>query len=221
MNEPLLDDEYDDPPEADASPIDTSDRVEALAEADRHLRKIAALRARRAEVVAVFDRELDRVKRRRQTLLDRLDRAIAWHEQPVLGFHEWLLTRDPKLKTVSLPHGDLKATVPQKPVPVVTDEAAFVAWALGNGLSELVRRPDPEVELRKVASYVGGEFVPEEPIEEVEVEVPVVWRIEIVGTDDDGPRLVPVPGLALVKRGARFRAVTPTGEDEDDDHLTP
>lgn len=65
---------------------------------------------------------------------------------------------DPKLRTVKLPSGTLRVTVPKTGTVVVVDEEALLRWLLANGEKvppeQVIKRPDPTVLVSELRKYV-------------------------------------------------------------------
>jgi len=129
----ILDDIDDHPAAYDDPPTHIiADDPDALSRADWHLRKLAALEARKAETARVFNAELERVTARMNAELDRITKAADWHRAPLAQLHAALLAADPTRKTIVLPHGELTSRTPKKPKLLVQDKDAFIEWALVN-----------------------------------------------------------------------------------------
>lgn len=136
-----------DAPDLEAVPEPPQDAEDA----NRKLRRIAALRARIAEHDAFHQAET----RRLDEWLDRVEtpirREIRWLAEGLEMWHRAVLAEDPSRKTISLPCGTLKSRV-QQPVWVFDDEV-FIAWAFDEqNAPELVRVPEPKPQVDKAAA---------------------------------------------------------------------
>lgn len=157
----LAESEFEDEAYADDPPPLSAAEVDALVEAGWHLRRIRSLRARRDEVVALYDREITRINEWRATEVAKLEVRIDWHEAPLRQLSERLHEADPKRKTISLPDGSLNLRVPEKPQVFVSDPDALLEWARENAPSLL---PEPKrinvTDLRREAvGYKDGRVV--------------------------------------------------------------
>lgn len=153
--DPFYDIGEDEPP---APTIDPAQEVQALTEANRHLRHIARLRHQLATLDAVYKAELDRLEDRHEHRRGIILRQIAWHEAPVIGLHAALLAADPRRKSIELPHGVLKSRTATAPAFVMRDPEAFVEWAEDHA-AELVRtKKVPAVDAIKKADSLAVTF---------------------------------------------------------------
>lgn len=123
------------------APADTihPDDPDRLSIANWHLRKLGYLDTLAADTRRAFDAEIRLLEQRRQDALRSIERRQAWHTQAITGLHAAMLAADPKRKTIVLPSGTLKATVPKSARLYVTDEDTFVAWAEQTGRKDLLR----------------------------------------------------------------------------------
>lgn len=105
--------------------------ADALERASWHLKRAAAKRDELARLKAVYDAEIDRLKIRLGHRTRILQSQIDWHEEPVRQMHLALVDRDPKsAKTIDLPYGTSKVSVPKSPKVEIVDPDAVTAWAL-------------------------------------------------------------------------------------------
>ena len=100
--------------------------------ANRHLRSIARLERRLADVRRMFGTEIQLLMRREEEAIERIERDINWHRQPLVGLHAAVLEIDSRAKTLNLPSGQIKSRTPAKPSVNVFDPDAFVEWATVN-----------------------------------------------------------------------------------------
>lgn len=119
--------DYDEPP----SPIAGLDAA-ALAEANWHIRVAGELAAELDALHVVYGNEIKRLNARLDARAGKIRARIEWHETPVKQLHAALLAANPKRKTIELPHGTMKATVPSKAIITIVDPEAVQAWALSN-----------------------------------------------------------------------------------------
>lgn len=141
---------------ADAEPVTD------LTEANWHLRKIARAIQHRNELAAVYDAEMERLRLRWLTRLERIEADIAWHTAPLESYMQMRMREDPKLRTLDLPHGAIKARVGKEPTIKVDDDDAVLAWA-GDTLPDLIEEETIRKVVRKVlVAYVkaSGEIPP-------------------------------------------------------------
>lgn len=117
-------------------------------EANRRLRRLAKVRADKAEVVALANTEIDRILNWRDGRLEVLAGRERWLVEGLEMWHRAVLADDPSRKTISLPCGTLSA---RKQQPVWEfDEAAFLAWCEVNA-PEWVRVPEVRPSVDRVA----------------------------------------------------------------------
>lgn len=121
-----LDIDYSTPAEMPGSQADALDR------ASWHMAMAARLTTERDQLTAVYRAEMDRLQLRLQHRTRILNERIAWHEEPVRSLHLAIARADPRRKTIELPYGTSKVTVPKTPKLVITDKAALLAWAENN-----------------------------------------------------------------------------------------
>jgi hypothetical protein len=126
--EPELGDEHyeDEPPTWDPSVAE----VDALIDAGWHLRQIRRLRKRADETRAVYAAELARIQEWRDRELAKWETRIEWHATPLRQLSQRFYEADPKRKTIELPDGKMRYTVPVKPQVVIDDADGLLAWAI-------------------------------------------------------------------------------------------
>lgn len=178
--------------DTDPEPIHP-DHPDRYTEANRHLRALARLNDRETQVTATFKAEMDLLEERLGDQIGIIERQRSWHQRPLQQLHEAILRDDPKAKTVVLPHGELKVTVPAKPQLTVTDPDVFVAWCQINGRADLLN-----VTVRPARDALGKaiDILPDAPVTE-----PGVTQLV---HDANGER---VPGVVMFLAVPRFRAV--------------
>lgn len=79
-----------------------------------HVRMARAKQAELDEVLPMFQREIDKLKERMEDRKRILRSEIAWHTAPVESYHRMRQAEEPARKTIHMPHGVSKVTVPQK-----------------------------------------------------------------------------------------------------------
>ena len=174
-----------DAPDLEAVPEPPQDAEDA----NRKLRRIAALKARIAEHDAFHQAET----RRLDEWLDRVEtpirREIRWLAEGLEMWHRAILSEDPGRKTISLPCGTLKSR--SQPPQWVFDDDLFIAWALDEqNAPELVRIPEPKPQVDKAAAK------------------------KLLAPSPDGQMVFDtgtgqvVPGVTVVVRGRSFSVVT-------------
>jgi len=104
-------------------------------EASRILRRVHRYQRDIANVHAVADADVSRINAWRGDRVAGLERQIAWARRALESFTRSALRGKTRGKVINLPDGKLKLTAPQWRVDV-TDEQAFMAWALGPVLDE-------------------------------------------------------------------------------------
>jgi hypothetical protein len=123
---------------------------------------------------------------------DEISRWLARAERPAINrgaFFEAALetyirgrhATDPKLRTVHLPSGTLKVTVPKGGSVVVDDERALMLWLLSDSGSDtipaedIIKRPEPSVLVSELRKHVRA------------VEVDGEWRVVVPATGEQPP----------------------------------
>ena len=151
------------PPEGYDSPPPELDNLEDL---DYHVRRVREGRAELEVLEQSYRRELDRIQARLESRRRVIEGWIAWHLAPVESWHR----AHPATRTIELPHGTLKLTVPKSLKvfigPDDTDREAVRSWAvqshpeiLGDPLVTKVRACVLIVDGRVVDAETG-EIVP-------------------------------------------------------------
>lgn len=178
--------------QSEPEPIAPND-PDYLIRANRHMRALARLDEREQQVSRLFRAEIDRLEERMGQQLAIIDRQQTWHRRQLVNLHEAILRDNPRQKTIVLPSGELRATVPAKPKISVTEPDEFVAWAERNGRSDLLNvttRPAKDELARAI------DIAPDVPVTEPGVSVPA--------HDAHGER---VPGVVFYLPDKRFQVV--------------
>lgn len=224
---------WDDEPEPDydSEPLDLpANEVEALQQANRHLRHVASIRAERARLVANFDAEIRRLEMRRDTKVAQFDRQEQWWARPVLSFHRMLRLADESRTSITLACGVLRSQGQQPEWKYGPDEQGnehpeeFVAWALEH-YPELVapvtvgvRVPasDAAVVVAKLTKELPGLEVQQTPMAPAKAEV----KKALVKKDEKGKHVLArgidpttgeaPPGLTVTEREPEFSLDTDT-----------
>lgn len=165
----LRDDQEPASDDAQPPPIDSDTAAEALGQADWHLKRVRKLRNQLADLEEVYWAEINRLQDRLEERGRIIVKEIDWHLQPVQQLHQRLVDLGTHPKTIELPHGTMKLTVPTKPTVVVDDQPGLVEWALANA-PELLPAPRKvnvsdvktwgEIRDGKVIDPQTGEVVP-------------------------------------------------------------
>lgn len=143
------------------------DDTEALNRIAWHARLARAAWAERGEIEAMYEDEMRRLRDRLQNRVDIIAKRIAWHTAPIESYHRMRLDANSKLKTIELPHGTSRITVPKSAKAFVTDKAAVTDWAR-TAHPEILQSPnvtDVRVVVQitddlRVIDPVTGEIVP-------------------------------------------------------------
>lgn len=129
--------------------------------------------------LAAYTTERDRIRRNAQAEVERIQAKALADEKPITDKIDWLTGEltgfmrtirkaNPKVKTYKLPGGDLISRAGSKSTKV-TDEAAFITWALKNAQAAIKMTPlvsvlDPSHGFTKTKTgaitAAGGEIVP-------------------------------------------------------------
>ncbi len=143
-------------------------RIDTREKAVWAMRKLAHVRRRQAENKAIGDKEMLRIQAWVDEVNKSLEAGAQWLENLLIDFHRQELERDPKAKTIRLPHGELNAR--KTPDDWRIDEALFLTWAQQN--HEAWVRVVPEVnkkalkdegkanDLGQIVDPESGEIVP-------------------------------------------------------------
>lgn len=143
-------------------------RIDMREKAVWAMRKLAHVRRRQAENKAIGDKEMLRIQAWVDEVNKSLEAGAQWLENLLIDFHRQELERDPKAKTIRLPHGELSAR--KTPDDWRIDEALFLTWAQQN--HEAWVRVVPEVnkkalkdegkanDLGQIVDPESGEIVP-------------------------------------------------------------
>lgn len=105
--------------------------------ADWALRKVARLRAEKQARRELAQREIGRIQEWLDRELAKLDRDERFFVNALVDYHRLVLATNPRAKTLSLPHGTVKARVVGAS-PTLVDESATLAWA-ENARPEVVK----------------------------------------------------------------------------------
>lgn len=110
------------------------DPEEAKRRVEWHARMARHYTAQLAEETAAFQREIDRLKAEIEMRKRTVEARVRWHTDPIESYHRMRQEQDPDYRTLRMPHGTSKITVPKKPVvslgDMSDDEDAAVAWLI-------------------------------------------------------------------------------------------
>ena len=147
------------------------------------LRKIAAIERARKESQLAAQAEMDRIKNWLAEEERRADQAREYLDYLLEDYHRRQLVKNPKAKTIKLPHGELQLRAQQ---PEFTrDEVALMAWARENRPGFIIKPPLPEpmldwAGLRKALKIVEGKAID-----------PLTGEV--------------IPGITVTKRQSKFQ----------------
>lgn len=147
------------------------DELESVPVADLHradyvLGLIGRARRVRDEELDVIRAERDRLDLLATAIKERCARVEDWYGPQLSSFHRALLADDPKRRTISLPHGTLRARAQQDEW---TFGPEFTEWAEASGRDDLVRvkvEPDRTAAKKRLLvlsdgrAALDGEVVP-------------------------------------------------------------
>jgi hypothetical protein len=106
--------------------------AEALERASWHIKKAAMISSEKSQLAAVYKAEMERLQIRLAHRVRIMNDQIAWHEEPVRSLHLAIQGSNPKRKSIELPYGTSKVTVPKTPTVQIVDQPAVLAWAEAN-----------------------------------------------------------------------------------------
>ena len=152
---------------------------------NRALRRLARHKRARATVIDVAEAEVARIRAWAEGRCEVHDKAIEWETEGLEMYHRARLRYDPKMKTISLPWGTLKARGGEVEYSWDYDDEALIRWARSSApeLVETVYKVG-KTELKKALirpAIEEGESAP--------------------ATDADGDA---VPGVTVTRRGPQF-----------------
>lgn len=136
-----------------------------IAQADRHMRAIARLETLAGEVRTAFATEIGRLEARLDEQIERIQRDIQWHKQPLVQLHAAILADNPKRKTLVLPAGTVRSRTSHTPKLRLFDSEAALNWAADNdrGMLRVTYRFDlvaAAAKLRPVGELSPGDTSP-------------------------------------------------------------
>lgn len=152
------------PPTESPLPVDTGEDytteppvLDGLEQVAYHVRRVREERAELEALEAVYRAELERMKDRWDSRRKVIENRIAWHLVPVESWHR----SHPDTRTIEVPHGTLKLSVPKTLKAFVgsedDDRAAVRAWALQSHPEIL---GDPQVtKVRACTTIIDGRVV--------------------------------------------------------------
>jgi hypothetical protein len=151
-------------------------KVDGIRSADWAVRKLAELRAARAERVALVAAETARLQEWLTEEGQKDAPVLAYFEAVLREWHQEQLEVNPKAKTISLPSGKLVAR--KNPASFRVDPEQFLPWALEHRPEWVRTKVEPAVAAVKKAVDVAydpetGEAIPGLVIEPGEVKFEV------------------------------------------------
>jgi hypothetical protein len=150
--------------ELEAMPVDTGEDydteppvLDGLEQVAYHVRRVREERAELEALEAVYRAELERMKDRWENRREVIENRIAWHLIPVESWHR----SHPDTRTIEVPHGTLKLSVPKTLKVFIgsgdDDKAKVRQWAIESHPEIL---GDPLVtKVRSVTLVVDGRVV--------------------------------------------------------------
>jgi hypothetical protein len=112
---------------------------EALERVAWHARMARQAKAELDELEDIYDAELARMIERRENRARIITERLNWHTAPIESYHRMRLEADGK-RTIELPHGTSKMTVPKQPKVWFADDKRAADWARRSH-PELMRPP--------------------------------------------------------------------------------
>ncbi|GMA50171.1 phage protein [Alicyclobacillus contaminans] len=152
-------------------------RVTDLNGANWCLRKLAALKAKEAEVNQLADAEVERINAWRDKELAKVKESTDYLEMLLMEYHQEQLKLNPKAKTITTPYGKLKSMTRQ-PSPKKADDEALLRFLEENGETEYIKvKKSPDwaayKQTLRIVEADGDYFVVDEngqPVEGVEID---------------------------------------------------
>lgn len=133
--------------DTDPEPIGTADRDQA----NRHLARIAKLDAAIDADIEVAEAQIERTTAWLESRRTVHAAQRRWHEQILERYHRAVLSVDPRLKTIKLPNGTLRARAQQPEWEWEDDGKVFGQWVwenrpdLAEALVAFPPAPDPKL----------------------------------------------------------------------------
>lgn len=132
-------------------------------------RKLAAFKAKEAEITALVEKEKARLVFWEQEQKKSLSDDIQFFEGLIKQYHAQQLAADPKAKTISTPYGVSKSRASKATVDKV-DEAALLQYAQENNMRDCIKESLKWADLKKQLSVVDtadGQIVVDEATGEI------------------------------------------------------
>jgi phage host-nuclease inhibitor protein Gam len=121
-------DDIDPPFESDDSTVPEDDDAEARAWVDMKLRRISYWQREKRLQEGLIANEEARIAKYRKDTLAQIERAIAFHETPVLAWAAHMNERDPQTRSRTFPHGTVRARA--LPDAIEVDDDVTLPWLM-------------------------------------------------------------------------------------------
>ncbi|EJV41773.1 host-nuclease inhibitor Gam family protein [Bacillus toyonensis] len=123
-------------------------------------RKINALKHQEAEVMALANKERERINKWVEKQLLPINNSISFFESHAKTYHQREFANDPKKKKISTPYGSVK-TRTSKEAPEAADKDLLLEYAIENDLDEAIKSEIRWAEIKKHLKVVevAGEKV--------------------------------------------------------------
>lgn len=135
-------------------------KVENIDQLNFVFRKITALKYQESEVMALANKERERINLWVEKQLVPINNSISFFESHAKSYHQREYANDPKKKKISTPYGAVK-TRTSKEAPEQTDPTKLLEYAFENGLDECIKSEVRWAEVKKKLRIVeiSGEKV--------------------------------------------------------------
>ena len=135
-------------------------KVDSLDSANWCLRKLSALAAKSAEVNALANNEMARIREWQEGELKKFDRNRAFLSSLLEAYHREVYTQDPKAKTISTPYGKMQIRKSPPKWNYDMDTDSLLNWLKANrpDLVRVIEEPNKQL-LKKVAKVADGRVI--------------------------------------------------------------
>lgn len=113
----------------------------AKARADDHLRWYSYWQTQQDDIEAQYQLQLKRLQDWHHAKTEQVQAKRLFHADVLRRFHQAVLERDGRQKTIVLPNGTLRSVTRTKPSVVVTDSHALTEWCLAHEPGLLLMKP--------------------------------------------------------------------------------
>jgi phage host-nuclease inhibitor protein Gam len=132
--------------------------IEDTGQADWAMRKLVRVHDQLRDVDEMVARQLEPIERWRAEQTTALDRERLFWEALLIEFHRTRIEEDPEVKSIKLPHGELRSR--KAPDSWSFDTEAFFKWARRHA-PELIRtKEEIDKALAKSSLFVDDDLVP-------------------------------------------------------------